>query len=66
MKKFDDDFRKEIAKYFIDISKLIFGGVVLASIIKIDDVSKVTVSMIGLLVTILLALIGFIILKQKN
>ena len=32
--------KKEIGKYLIDVSKLIFAGMVLTSIIKIENVSK--------------------------
>ncbi|MFI5218993.1 MAG: DUF6722 family protein [Bacteroidia bacterium] len=61
-----NEFDKEVGKYFLDISKLIFAGVVLASIIKIEDISKTKVSFIGFIVTLILALIGFIILKPKK
>ena len=36
----DKDLRKEIVKYFIDISKLLFGGIVLAALLKIETISK--------------------------
>jgi hypothetical protein len=62
----DKEFNKEFGKYFLDISKLIFGGVVLASIIKIEDISKTEVTIIGLSVTIIFAVIGLIILKLNK
>lgn len=37
----NNKIRGEIGKYFLDVSKLLFGGVVLASIIRMEDVSKV-------------------------
>lgn len=61
----ESEMKKEIAKFFIDIAKLIFGGVVVASIIKIEDISRIWVLATGLLATSGFALIGFVILKKK-
>lgn len=61
----DSEIRKELAKFFIDVAKLIFAGVVLASIIKMEDVSRIWVLATGLLGTLGFALIGFFILKKK-
>lgn len=60
------DFEKEIGKYLLDLSKLIFGGVVLASIIKIEDVSKLTVLAVGPCVSTVAGYFGFRILKPKK
>lgn len=59
------EFDKELGKYFLDISKLIFGGIVIASIIKIEDVSRLGLLVIGIVVTSMFAWIGFRILKRK-
>jgi hypothetical protein len=56
--------RKELGKYFIDISKLTFGGVVLSVILEISA-NKLIVLIAGSLATILLALWGFLLLKIK-
>ena len=61
-----NDLRKEVGKYFLDISKLIFGGVVIASILKIDDISKILVLIVGTVVTFLFAAVGFVVLKKNN
>jgi hypothetical protein len=66
MKKLDNELRKEIGKYFIDISKLVLGGVVLASVIKIEDISRIAILLVGILVTLITATIGFIIYKNKE
>ena len=58
--------KKEVGKYFIDISKLVFGGVVLSTILKIEDFSKVKIFAAGILATIILAIVGFIIYKQSE
>lgn len=64
MKKLDAELRKEIGKYFIDISKLVLGGVVLASVIKIEDISRIAILIVGILVTLITATIGFVIYKK--
>lgn len=61
----EKDFNKELGKYFLDISKLIFGGIVIASIIKIENVSRYGLLMIGVAVTSIFAWIGFKILNRK-
>ena len=61
----ETEIRKELAKFFIDVAKLIFGGAVVASIIKIEDVSRIWVLAAGLAGTFIFALIGFLILKKK-
>ncbi|MBI4645754.1 MAG: hypothetical protein HY738_03915 [Bacteroidia bacterium] len=58
--------RKELGKYFIDISKLIFAGVVLSTILKVEDFSKIIILLVGLIITIILATIGFIFLKNNK
>lgn len=62
----DNEIRKEFGKFFIDIAKLVFGGVVLASIIKIENISRVWILLLGISATSLFALIGFFILKNKK
>lgn len=62
----DGEIRKEFGKFFIDIAKLVFGGVVLASIIKIENISKIWIFLLGISATILFAFIGFFILKNKK
>jgi hypothetical protein len=41
--KFDHEQKKEIGKFSIDIAKLIFGGVILAGILKDNNNTFVTV-----------------------
>jgi len=60
-----EEFNKEFAKYFLDISKLIFGGVVLTSIVQIENVGRGFIMAIGVLISIALAIFGFFILKRK-
>lgn len=61
-----EEYRKEIGKYFLDISKLVFGGVVLATILKIEDVPRFWVLVVGSIVTLISAYIGFQFLNYKR
>ncbi len=56
--------RKEIGNYFIDISKLVFGGVVLSAVFDIQAFSKYLVILSGIVATLVFAAIGFILLKK--
>lgn len=60
-----DEYDKEFGKYFLDISKLIFGGIVIASVIKIETVSRFGLLLVGLCVTAIFAWIGFRLLNKK-
>lgn len=56
----------EGGKFCLDIAKLIFGGIILASIMK-KDIDTATLLSVGALVTLLLAGSGFVlILASKN
>ncbi len=57
--------RKELAEYFIDISKLTFGGVVLSVILEISA-NKAYVLIAGGLATFIFAVWGFILLKKSR
>ena len=55
---------KEIGNYFIDISKLVFGGVVLSAVFDIQAFSKYLVILSGIIATLVFATIGFLLLKK--
>ncbi|MBW8051315.1 MAG: ABC transporter permease [Cytophagales bacterium] len=57
--------RKEIGKYLLDVSKLVFGGVVLSTILKIEDFSKLKLFVWGMTATFIIALLGFIFINKK-
>ncbi len=57
--------RKQIGDYFIDVSKLVFGGVVLSTVLDIDSVPKMSILIIGICATVLLAIFGFLLIKEK-
>jgi membrane protein DedA with SNARE-associated domain len=57
--------KKELGKYFIDISKLTFAGVVLSVILDISS-NKEMVLMVGIIATVLFAIWGFLLLTIKK
>lgn len=50
---------EEAGKYLLDVSKLIFGGVILAGVMNLN-VDKIVLFIIGTLAVIVTAIIGFI------
>ena len=56
--------RNEIGKYLLDVSKLVLAGVVLSAVFEIEEVSKVILLVCGLVVTITIALLGFIFIRE--
>lgn len=62
----EKETKKEIGKFFIDIAKLLFGGLVLATILKIDNVSKTWLVIVGLIVLSFFAITGFWIINSTS
>jgi hypothetical protein len=56
--------REEISKYCLDLSKLVFGGGIVASIVRQDFNMSYIVGIGGVVFFILLS-IGFLIRKKK-
>jgi hypothetical protein len=65
MKDDKKSFREQLGEYFVDISKLSFGGVVLSVILDITH-NKPLVLLIGVIATIGIALWGFILINSKK
>ncbi len=51
--------KEKIADYLLDISKLIFAGIVLSTILQIDGVSKWAILLTGTYATVFIAAIAF-------
>lgn len=51
----------EASKFCLDVAKLIIGGVLLASIMK-EDIDKVTLYILGVLMVLLFTALGFLFL----
>ncbi|MBI4778145.1 hypothetical protein HY792_04420 [Candidatus Desantisbacteria bacterium] len=56
--------RQKVGDYLLDVSKLIFAGVVLGSILGFEDVPKMVVLILGSLATLIIALVGFMLEKE--
>ena len=57
--------KKELGKYLLDISKLVFGGVILSAVIDISE-NKLMIIAVGFLANVILALAGFLLIKLKK
>ncbi|MEX0813777.1 MAG: DUF6722 family protein [Chitinophagales bacterium] len=62
----DKDLRKEIGKFFVDVAKLLIGGAVLSSVLKIQGISSTVVMIVGTAVAIIFAILGFSIMSMKD
>lgn len=60
------ELRKEIGKFFVDVAKLLIGGTVLSSVLKIQGLSNTVVIVVGAVVALILAVIGFIIMNVED
>jgi hypothetical protein len=57
--------KDKIADYLLDISKLIFAGVVLSTILQVEGVSKLVILSIGIYATAIFAGIAFILIRKE-
>ena len=60
--------KEKVADYLLDISKLVFAGVVLSGIFKIEGVSYLSVLSVllfGISTTVIFALIGFVLIRRQ-
>jgi hypothetical protein len=62
----DKELRKEIGKFFVDVAKLLIGGVVLSSVLKIQGLSNTLAIIVGMVVSVILAVLGFAIMNTKK
>ncbi len=57
--------KKRIGEYFLDISKLIFGGVVVGTILRIDFLPKNGILITGILTVLIFSWFGFFLIKER-
>ena len=66
-KERDKLFRQSLGKCFIDLSKLVFAGVVVGGVVQLSNSSNLAFSVImilfGLVASSFLAYVGFLILR---
>lgn len=69
MVKNDNTSRKalyeEAGKYLLDVSKLIFGGVILAGVMNLN-VDKLVLFIVGGISVVLSAILGFVLFKKER
>jgi hypothetical protein len=58
-------YKNKLADYLLDISKLIFAGVVLTTILEFENTSKLLVLATGVYASMIIALIGFFLLEKE-
>ena len=64
-KKVRKKFYLEVSKFFLDLAKLVFGGVILAGIMK-EDINLAWLLLLGLIATALLVSAGYVYFKLGN
>jgi hypothetical protein len=57
--------REHIGKYCIDLSKLVFGGAIISTIVK-ENISIFWVILLGGIAVVILAAAGFVLIKKNN
>lgn len=60
--------KEKTGDFFLDISKLIFGGIILSSIVN-EPINKWVIYSLGLFFSLLLTILGFVLIsnsKQKE
>ena len=60
------NLKKEIGKYFVDVSKLVVGGAVLSTVINMGALPKSRILISGLAIATVFAIFGFILLNEKE
>ena len=56
----------KIADYLLDISKLIFAGMVLGSVLKVETLSTMAALFTGISATVFTLLLAIIIIGRRN
>lgn len=55
----------EFGRYCLDLSKLVFGGIILAGIMELD-INRLVLFGIGTIIVLLTAVTGFVFIKLSN
>ena len=56
----------ESGRYFLDMSKLVFGGLVLVVIMQLENLSNITLLIIGIITVLLSALFGIFLTSKSQ
>ncbi len=58
--------KKRVGEYFLDVSKLVFGGAVLNSVLKMESVPKNDILIMSVAGVLALASLGFFLTKENT
>ena len=56
----------ESGRYFLDMSKLVFGGLVLVVIMQLENLSNMTLLIIGVITVLLSAIFGIFLTSKSQ
>ncbi len=57
--------RKRIGEYFLDVSKLVLGGAVLSTVLKMESVSKSGILITSIAIVVVLSSLGFFLISEE-
>ena len=60
-----NEARKELGKLSLDIVKILFGGIVLTSVIEIEGISKIFLIIVGIIVILIFIWLGYKLIKNS-
>ncbi|MBI4645540.1 MAG: hypothetical protein HY738_02835 [Bacteroidia bacterium] len=60
-----NEAKKELGKLCMDIAKILFGGIVLTSVIKIEGISKIFLIIVGIIVVLIFIWLGYKLIKNN-
>ncbi len=56
--------RKELGKFFLDVGKLVFAGVILATSLKLEGFSKISLIIVGISSMVFSVIVGILLLNK--
>ncbi len=60
-----NEAKKELGKLSLDIAKILFGGIVLTSVIEIEGISKIFLIIVGIIVILIFIWLGYKLIKNS-
>lgn len=60
-----NEAKNEMGKLCLDIAKILFGGIILASVIKIESISKYFLLIGGIIIIVIFIWLGYILIKNS-
>ena len=64
VEKQPNNIRKEVGKYCLDLSKLVFGGAILSAVMQ-EGLPSFWIILVGAFVVVALVIAGFLLLKNN-